>query len=82
MKQHIHNEDHKNDNLEKLVKVVHEGQKCDSCGKSFSTAQYLKKHIHTVHEGHKDYNCDSCRKSFHHAQQLKRHIHKCPSSGK
>ena len=29
--------------------------KCESCGKSFSQAGDLKKHIHTIHEGHKNY---------------------------
>ena len=38
--------------------------KCKSCGKSFSVAQNLKRHIHTFHEGHKDYKCESCGKSF------------------
>ena len=37
--------------------------KCESCGKSFSEAVSLKKHItKTVHEGHKDYKCESCGK--------------------
>ena len=38
--------------------TIHEGQKayiCESCGKSFSEAQNLKRHIQTVHEGHNDY---------------------------
>ena len=49
--------------------------KCKSCGKSFSRADILKKHIHTVHEGHKDYNCQSCGKSFSESGNLKKHIH-------
>ena len=65
--------------------------KCESCGKSFSQKMNLKRHIHTVHEGHKDYKCESCGKSFSGAQYLKKHIHtihegnkdnKCESCGK
>ena len=41
---------------------------------SFSPASSLKKHIHTVHEGHKDYTCESCEKSFTSAQNFKKHI--------
>ena len=57
--------------------IIHEGHKdhkCESCGKSFTRAQHLKKHIHTVHEGRKDYKCDSCNKLFSHAHHLKKHI--------
>jgi len=36
----------------------------------------LKKHIHTVHEGHKDHKCKSWGKSFSEAGNLKKHIHK------
>ena len=35
----------------------------------------LKKHMHTIHEGHKDFKCESCGKSFSHAHTLKKHIH-------
>ena len=35
----------------------------------------MKKHIHTVHEGHKDHNCEYCGKSFSQARNLKNHIH-------
>ena len=64
---------------------------CESCVKSFSGAQYLKKHIHTVHEGHKDHKCESCSKSFSLATYLEKHIYtiheghkdyKCESCGK
>ena len=60
------------DNLSPTTKC---GYKCESCGKSFSRAYSLKKHIHTVHEGHKDYKCESCDKSFSQASTLKTHIH-------
>ena len=46
-----------------------------TCGKSFSEAGSLKKHIHTVHEGQKDYKCGFCDESFSQAGHLKRHIH-------
>ena len=38
-------------------------------------ASNLKKHIHTVHEGHKHYKCKSCTKSFTRQGTLKKHIH-------
>ena len=43
--------------FEILVKV-HE---CKQCTKTFSRAGGLKRHIHTIHKGHKDYKCESCR---------------------
>ena len=48
--------------------------KCGSCGKFFSTAQSLNRHIYTVHEGHKDHKCESCNKSFSEAGDLNKHI--------
>ena len=51
----------------------------------------MKTHIHTVHEGHKDYKCEDYGKSFTAAQTQQRHIHivhgghkdhKCESCGK
>ena len=57
----------------------------------FFEARSLRKHIRTVHEGHKDHKCESCNKSFSHAHHLRRHIHtiheghkdyKCESCGK
>ena len=35
----------------------------------------LKKHIHIVHDRHKDYKCKSCGESFIRARHLKNHIH-------
>ena len=49
--------------------------RCESCGKSFKQAGYLKTHIYTVHQGHRDYKCNSCVKSFGYLQPLERHIH-------
>ena len=52
--------------------ICHEN--CDSCGKSFSGAGTLKKHIHAIREGHKYYECEYCGKSFSGAGTLKKHI--------
>ena len=49
-------------------------KKCEYCGKSFSQPEYLKKHIHTVHEGKKDHKCVFCEKLFSQSGNLKRHI--------
>ena len=35
----------------------------------------MRKHIHTVHEGHKDHKCESCGKSFTSAKDLAYYIH-------
>ena len=71
--------------------TVHEGEKCQSCNKSFTGVQKLMNHIHTIHESHKNYKCESCGKSFTTLGNLKKHIHtihngnkdyKCESCGK
>ena len=49
--------------------------KCESCGKSFSRAYTLKKHIHNVHEGHKDDKCESFDRLFSQSSNFKIHIH-------
>ena len=80
---------------EDIMKNSHTHYKCDSCGKSFSNTEILKRHIHTIHESHKDYKCESCHKSFSRAYNLKIHFHtvhegqkdykcqsKCQSCGK
>ena len=57
--------------------TVHIGQKdhkCDSCGKAFSEAGKLKKHINSVHNGQKDQKCDLCETAFSTSQNLKKHI--------
>ena len=66
MAKEIHNAD--------TINEGHEYYNCESCLKSFSRRDNLKKHIHTVHEGHKDYHCQSCGKSYFHARSLKKHI--------
>ena len=56
-------ENHKNfhDEVNKgpLKKKFHEDYNCKYCGKTFSSSQYLKKHICTVQDDHKDYKCGS-----------------------
>ena len=56
---------------------IHEDQdnKCKNCGKHFSSKTNLKKHIHTIHEGHKDYKCDFCNKLFNQESNLKKHVY-------
>ena len=72
----ISQEDYKSESISQVVPLkIHKNYTCKSCSKSFSSAQYLKKHIHNVHEGHKDFNCDSCGKSFSQKSTLKNHIH-------
>ena len=51
------------------------GHICESCGNTFSEAGNLKRHIYTIHEGHKDHKCESCGKSFSQAGVLNRHIY-------
>ena len=40
----------------------------------FSEGGTLKKHILTVHEGHKEYKCNFCGKFFTHVHVFKTHI--------
>ena len=47
-----------------------EDKKATIAIKAFSLASHLKTHIHTVHEGRKDYSCESCDKSFSQASNL------------
>ena len=49
---------------------------CQNCSKLYSSKDYLKRHIYSVHEGHKDYKCDICNKSFSQNHELKSHVQK------
>ena len=74
-----------------LTAQDHVINKCMICGKSFSKISHLKRHIHIIHYGCRDYKCESCGKSFTGASYLKKHIYiiheghkdyKCESCGK
>ena len=64
-------------NIRQSVDTNHEDQDniCKSCGKLFSSKTNLKKHMHTIHEGHKDYKCDFCNKLFNQEPNLKKHVY-------
>ena len=55
-----------NEGLKKFV--------CDNCGRAFSRAAHLERHILTVHEGRKDHICIFCGKAFTNQAHLKRHV--------
>ena len=55
-----------------LTNILH--YKCDSCGKTFSIAGDLKKHINAIHNRQRDHKCDSCGKEFTQVASLKTHI--------
>ena len=63
------------DHETKLKKHVLKVHKCQPCGKSFARLGSLMKHIHTIHESHKDNKCKFCGKSFSQEGDFKRHIH-------
>ena len=48
--------------------------KCDSCGKAFSDAGILNRHINAVHYGKKDHKCDICGKAFSQVGNLNQHM--------
>ena len=58
--------------------------KCETCGKKFSGAGRLNRHIRNVHEGEKFHKCEFCEKTFYQQGNLMmKHIakihkkHKC-----
>ena len=66
---------HQNEDFKDMNGSVIRIHECVECKKSFSRAENLRNHIHTVHEGKKNYKCKTCDKSFSRAQILKKHIH-------
>ena len=70
----------KKETLEKHVKRVHEGDEnfgkffCESCGKSFESAQMIKDHKATIHDGLKNHKCEKCDKKFGYYHALRNHI--------
>lgn len=46
---------------------------CNDCGRSFTIASNLKRHIQTVHSEFKPYICEFCGKDFNQKCNLKRH---------
>ena len=64
-------------NLNRHVKIVHEGIKnyqCQICEQKFSRSGKLQKHVKIIHEGIKDYQCHICVKKFGQLKHLKRHV--------
>ena len=57
------------DNALKNVKHV-----CNQCDKSFTTRNYLKKHIKIIHDGIKKWKCEYCPKAFSERNNLRRHV--------
>ena len=59
------------------------GHKCSciECGKEYSSAHILKRHLEFVHEGRRDYTCPQCGKDFDRAISLKTHIESVHEGG-
>ena len=59
----------------KIHVVIHSDKKatCPHCGKAFSEAYKLRRHLKEVHENLKDHVCATCGKSFARADKLFQH---------
>ena len=63
--------------LRQHVRIIHEGLKenrCQYCGKLFTTLTILKKHVFKFHEYNEDHKCDSCGKCFMNSARLTKHV--------
>ena len=60
-----------------IENVVQEGiniRKCNSCDKSFSSGQILKKHAKKLHDKNIMFKCESCEKSYAQTNYLSNHM--------
>ena len=78
VRRNVHNSPNKikakpNDTIGEIEIVKLKEIEQESCSKSFSQENTLKKHINTIHKRH-NYKCDSCGKSFSGIGALKKHI--------
>merc|ERR1712083_475048 len=48
--------------------------KCRSCGCSYTTSNYLKQHIATIHEGKREFSCGVCNSNFTNKTNLRNHV--------
>ena len=60
--------------IDKMQGEVTKEHQCDTCEKSFSRSDHLKRHIACVHEGQKNHKCHLCEKTFGRSDRLKHHI--------
>ena len=56
------------------IEMAVKRNKCNHCGKSYSTTETMKLHIKTVHKGLKLFSCTSCDKKYTQSHNLASHI--------